>query len=601
MYLSRLEIKNFRAFGTLELNFNKGVNILIGENNSGKSSIIDALRICLGFGKPEKDIYIKETDLHINPNDPAENNNEIQFDLTFEIGENSAIKECFYDFISLEGEVQKIKFHLKYTLEDKGKKHYFKRTIWGGDNEGQGVPYEALQELFYTYLSPLRDAVSGLRPYSYDNKTSQLFNRLTKFIKEGSEIRLDENKKKQLASNLYSVFESSENDWKDILKTGKGKVNDHLDGTGINQKSPKIQMTYVGRKFSDVVRGIELKRPVYPNENLGNFEQLYFELFQNGLGENNLIYASVVLGDLINRCEDDQLELYNALLVEEPEAHLHPQYQNTFFEYLNKLEDKGLQIFITSHSPTITAKSNLNNIIILQRQSHTISSFSFSLLAENDFSDSNRKHLRKFLDTSKSQLFFANGVILVEGIAEAILIPLLSRKFLKPATVDLEKNGIEIVNISGVAFEHFAKLYNNEDESKRLLSKCAIITDSDPKEEKPISDRALLAEGFKNANLDVELAPNTFEYDLFEESDVNKEIMREVYRTMHPNTTDLSGEFSVEILMLKLKSNKDKGDFALNLYDKLLSKDDFNVPTYISNAIGFVISSINRNGEETNS
>lgn len=75
------------------------------------------------------------------------------------------------------------------------RKKYFKRIIWGGDNEGQQVPYESLQEIFYTYLSPLRDAVSCLRPYSYDNKTSQLFNQLTKYNKGDESIPLNEEKK----------------------------------------------------------------------------------------------------------------------------------------------------------------------------------------------------------------------------------------------------------------------------------------------------------------------------------------------------------------------------------------------------------------------
>ena len=138
-------------------------------------------------------------------------------------------------------------------------------------------------------------------------------------------------------------------------------------------------MRYVGREFSDVVRGIELKCPVYKTVEAGQ-EQKYFTLSQNGLGENNLIFTSVVLGDLINRCEDHALEIYNALLVEEPEAHLHPQYQNTFFEYLNELQSKGLQVFVTSHSPTITAKSDVNNISILQRKQSIIQSFSFDEL-----------------------------------------------------------------------------------------------------------------------------------------------------------------------------------------------------------------------------
>jgi len=590
MYIKQFNIKNFRVFDEISLLFNKGVNIIIGENNSGKTTIIDALRICLGYGKSDTNIYIQESDLHLNPSDPNEYNTEIQFDLIFEI-ESEIEKQCFNDFISQDSEhpeLQTIQFHLKYTFEQNGRRRFFKRSVWGGDNEGQQIPYEALQEIFYTYLGPLRDAVSGLKPYSYDNKTAQLFNKLTKYRKGDDTINLSEEIKKSLAEKLYDVFESDEHDWKYILSEGKGKVNDHLEGTGILKKFPHIDMNYVGRKFSDVVRGIEIRRPIY-TEPVDLRLQKYFEIYQNGLGENNLIFSSVVLGDLMNRCEDTELEIYNALLLEEPEAHLHPQYQNTFFEYLNTLTNRGLQIFITSHSPTITAKSDIDNVKVLQRQGSSVKAFCFNILSEADYTNSNRKYLRKFLDTTKSQMFFANGTILVEGIAEAILLPILSRKFLKPRKIDLEKNGVEIVNIGGVAFEHFAKLYNHDDENKRLFSKCAIITDSDPTADKAMSDRAVIAQGLKKNHLEVTLATNTFEHDLFETSDINRSIMRTVYRSMHPNTQDLQGDFNVEVLMQKLKSNKDKAEFALQLNDRLMREDSFDVPPYIKAAIEFVV------------
>lgn len=315
--------------------------------------------------------------------------------------------------------------------------------------------------------------------------------------------------------------------------------------------------------------------------------KVFFELYQNGLGENNLIFTSVVLGDLINRCEDNALEIYNALLVEEPEAHLHPQYQNTFFEYLNELQSKGLQVFVTSHSPTITAKSDVNHISVLQRKQNIVQSFSFGRLTESDYPIESKRHLRKFLDTTKAQLFFANGVLLVEGIAEAIIIPILAKKFLSEK-IDLCKSGIELVNIGGVAFNHFGLLFNNDDERKRLLSRCAIITDSDPKEDGDISDRAQNAKDLEKHNLKVCLAPHTLEYDLFEQSEQNKTIMRDVYRKLHPRTEILKSEFDAQTLMQYLEQNKDKAEFALQLYDRLEKEEAFDVPDYIKDAILFV-------------
>ena len=146
-----------------------------------------------------------------------------------------------------------------------------------------------------------------------------------------------------------------------------------------------------------------------------------------------------------------------------------------------------------------------------------------------------------------------------------------------------------MVNIGGFAFNHFGLLFNNDYKRKRRLSKCAIITDSDPKDEGAISDRAQNAKALEKHNLKVCLAPHTFEYDLFEKSDHNKSIMREVYRCMHPQTDDLRGNFNVSTLMDKLKSNKDKAEFALQLYDRLEKEEVFDVPVYIEEAILFVV------------
>ena len=151
MYLSKLKITNFRSIKEIDLKFKKGVNVIIGENNSGKSTIIDALRIGLSYGKWENSINIHESDLHINRNKPEETNLEIRFDFIFEI-ESSNERNCFYDFISqdpVDRSKQTIQLHLKYVHQNNGRRKYFKRIAWGGDNEGQHIPYEALEEIFF--------------------------------------------------------------------------------------------------------------------------------------------------------------------------------------------------------------------------------------------------------------------------------------------------------------------------------------------------------------------------------------------------------------------------------------------------------------------
>jgi putative ATP-dependent endonuclease of OLD family len=342
------------------------------------------------------------------------------------------------------------------------------------------------------------------------------------------------------------------------------------------------------------VDNLKIQLPIYSNELLrgDSSKRKDFELYQNGLGYNNLIYTATVLGDLKQRKELHE-ETYAALLIEEPEAHLHPQLQSLFFNYLNKLDkEQGFQIFISSHSPTITAKANLRSVIVLQNQTNKIHALS---LSKSGLTDENHKYLHKFLDVTKSQFLFSNGAILVEGISETLLLPVFSR--IIGTEYDIDKAGIELVNLNGVAFSHFANLFNNDDERKCLKTRCSLITDDDTIDEnEEIASRARIASGLAKKNLKVFLAEKTFEFELFIAG--NKDILLTIFAEMHPvSAAKIVPNDDIKLhaknFLDKVISNKAKAELAHRL-SVLLSMDEaarisFIVPNYIRNAIKYAV------------
>jgi len=573
MYLAQIKIKKFRAIKETKITFSKGLNVIIGRNNTGKTAIIDALRICFSYGKQWRDIYVKKEDFYIDELDPNTDFLPIEFHLKFSI-DNPEEAGIFYELLTQnEDGTQEIQLHLKYYLDRKEK---IKWLVWGGDNEGQIVSSDIMSLIGFVYLNPLRDAVSSLKPVRW-NRLGELFAGL---VKDSNGRPIDDKKREELAGRIANAVDSDE-EWNSLIEAGKEKINDHLKNTYIEENSRAIELDFLPFEFRRIVDNIRVQMPVFDDELIKDKheKQKYFQLSQNGLGYNNLIYIATILGDLINK-RDVEPEAYYSLLIEEPEAHLHPQLQNLFFRYMNTLKDKGIQLFITSHSPTITSKVELDSLIVLNKKNNIISHLA---LTQSSLDENNKKYLFKFLDVTKAQLFFANGVILVEGISEALLLPI----FVKKTGHDLLKSGIEVVNIGGVAFEHFAKLFNNEDKNKNLEARCSIITDDDRNEETgEISDRAKKAKGFEKENLRVFLAKKTFEKELY---DTNEELIKIIYHDMHPETTiDNVSEF-----LEKLKSFKDKSELAHKFTIKLSENDNdyknFSVPDYIKKAIKWVI------------
>lgn len=624
MYLKKLHIKNFRCIEEIALDFNKGLNVIIGENNTGKTAVIDALKLSFSIGFQRRDIYVSTDDFFIDKF--GKKADSIEFHLTFPVIAKEE-KGIFVEMLKVnEGDKSELELHIRYELIDKNGVEKIKFKYWGGENEGQNIPPELMDLFYFVYLGALRNAERDLRP-SRGNRLGQLFMKLER----------DLDKQEKYANSLNEKI-NEDIGWTDLIARVKKKVNAHLEKISILNDTQTIEINFLPLEFRKIVENMKMFIPfkyiinkekitsILGEENdqltkyiinpdgeylefkdkfydilesdieinkstkeklkdIYNKAQIRFEINQNGLGYNNLIYIATVLGDLLERKSIEE-ETYITLLMEEPEAHLHPQLQDILFNYFKVMEKEKIQVFITSHSPTITSKTNIDSSVVLYR--NTNRRITCLPLRKCPLENKHKKYLERFLDVTKSQLFFSKGVILVEGISEALLLPVFAD--IMGEEFNLDKNGIEIVNIGGVAFEPFAELFISDEEEKRLNVNCSIITDDDRNEAGEISPRAKNARNLEGGKLRVYLARNTFEYELYLEE--NEEIIIEIYKELHSRLrldTTLSLEERAKKLCDTLERNEDKAIFAQKLASKLNENNNFGIPQYIQNAIRWAV------------
>ena len=449
MYLKTINLKNFRKYKHLTVEFKKGLNVLIGENDSGKTAIVDAIRYILNT-KSYEQIRFDEKDFHKSGNE-REKSFEIEAIISgLEPKEAGNFLEWAY---FNENKEYELRICLKANLQINNRITYdIKAGPEGTENQMDGNARELLK---VTYLKPLRDAENELTP-GYRSRLAQILLSHKYFEKQ-----------KDAEGRLKS------HPFEDIIKEANYKIKDLLNPTDQNNNTIIRQINKYLDNFlheNDKRKGKARLEIAHP-ELYRILRSLSLELEENtsGLGTLNKLFMAAELLHL----ESDPYNGLRLCLIEELEAHLYPQAQLRIIKALEGINDtkeiKDNQIILTTHSTTLGSSIKLDYLILCKGKDVYPMWKGKTKLEKGDYD-----FLERFLDATKANLFFARGVILVEGDAENILIPTVAEIIGKP----LHKFGVSVVNVGSTAFLRYVKIFMRND-GKKLTIPVAVITDLD--------------------------------------------------------------------------------------------------------------------------
>lgn len=449
MYLSTLRLWNFRKYCAmadgkpgLEIHFQEGVNVLIGENDSGKTAIVDAIRYVLRTQSGEY-IQFEDKDFYQEPD--GNRKDEFKVECVFD-GINEQDAGLFWEWLSWNDD--KTKYLLKVWLYAKRKDNIIMPTFSAGiEGQAERLDSEARELLKVVYFKPLRDALTDMT-HGYKSRLAQILGAHELFKTEKDvhgniikhKLETDYEKLKKEIENYFKVGGGGES----ITSEINSFLREHFL---LNGDSRNAEVKLTGGELTEILRLLDL----------------IMEGNKSGLGTLNLLCIAAEM--LLFNNQKKGLKL---ALVEELEAHLHPQYQLRLIEYISS-QQKNEQFILSTHSIALASKIKLANLIVLKGTEALPMSPEYTLMKPADY-----KFLERFLDATKANLFFARGLIMVEGDAENLLIPAIAQLIGR----NLYKYGVSVVNVGSTAYKRYVNIFKRKD-GKSFGMPIAVVSDLD--------------------------------------------------------------------------------------------------------------------------
>jgi putative ATP-dependent endonuclease of OLD family len=607
MYLSSLTVERFRSCEKTVVDFQDDLTVLVGENNGGKSNIIDALRLLTLPLNGRRERYPEDEDLRRGASVP-----NFQF-----VGRYAGLSDTLKGLmITAVPDVMQDVALFGYRHEIRSARYpRGVTTQWAGKFETAEPEAGSTELIRHVYLPALRDAHQALGSGS-GARVMALFRHF-----------LPKDQEKEFLESVRR------DDFPEVLNTINTAIGDSLGVLTSGVRSQQAKLDFATESLLDVARSLRFK--------LADAGMSLDDIRASGLGYSNLLYMATVVVELAKAKESD-LTLF---LVEEPEAHLHPQLQMLVLEFLLEKahasrpqpaaagqaaslsppagQPEGrIQVIVSTHSPNLTAWVSPKHLVVVRSQKVTpptsvaaapvppgaVSTVSpqptcYTVtvpVAGLGIGSKMLDKISRYLDVTRSALLFGNRAMLVEGIAEALLLPAIAQYItFKNNKIALSRfKGAVLVAIEGVDFRPYVEVLLRPHSGARIADQIVVVTDADPAvlgNRKADLEKFAAGVGAATA-LSVFTNQQTLEHELMAAG--NEAFLKEVFLALHPNSgadwtqaiegISTGGRAEAFLSLIKTKKTR-KGDLAQEIAARIAEGKPFHVPGYLTNALGKIV------------